>query len=79
MPTTDYREVVVDVVACTTVLVQRSERRRQPKKRGLKFEIDNGLWAIGYGSESTERESVIIHLGALVYFHFKRHVHMTYM
>jgi len=75
MPTTDYREVVVDVVACTTVLVQRSERRRQPKKRGLKFEIDNGLWAIGYGSESTERESSFIS----VHFHFKRHVHMTYM
>ena len=75
MPTTDCREVVVDVVACTTVLVQRSERRRQPKKRGLKFEIDNGLWAIGYGSESTERESSFIS----VHFHFKRHVHMTYM
>jgi len=50
-------------------------RRRQPKKRGLKFEIDNGLWAIGYGSESTERESSFIS----VHFHFKRHVHMTYM
>lgn len=73
MPTTDCREVVVDVVACTTVLVQRSERRRQPKKRGLKFEIDNGLWAIVV--VRIDRARVIIS----VHFHFKRHVHMTYM